>query len=83
MLGFPRRASPPPELDRVTCTLFNNIDERIKARTDLATRARIMPTTVIPNIYPLRMTSSLTEDPHAPFAEEAGRPTFSEVRAAL
>ena len=81
--GLPQPRFSPPELDRVTCTLLNNIDERIKARTDLATRARITPTTVIPNIYPLRMTSSLTEDLHAPFAEEAGRPTFSEVRAAL
>src|SRR5262249_49540716 len=81
--GLPQPRFSPPELDRVTCTLLNNIDERIKARTDLATRARIMPTTVTPNIYPLRMTSSLTEDAHAPFAEEAGRPTFSEVRAAL
>jgi predicted HTH transcriptional regulator len=73
----------PLELDRVTCTLLNNIDERMQARTDLATHARITPTTVTPNIYPLRMRSDLTEDPHAPFAEEAGRPTFSEVRAAL
>jgi hypothetical protein len=37
----------------------------------------------MPNIYPLRMSSYLIEDSHAPFAEEAGRPTFSEVRAAL
>jgi hypothetical protein len=81
--GLPAPRFSPPELDRVTCTLFNNIDERIKARTDPATHARITPTTVIPNIYPLRMSSYPTEDPHAPFAEEAGRPMFGEVRAAL
>src|SRR4029453_7323557 len=81
--GLPPPRFSPPELDRVTCTLFNNIDERIKARTDPATHARITPTTVITNIYPLRMSSYPTEDPHAPFAEEAGRPMFGEVRAAL
>jgi predicted HTH transcriptional regulator len=81
--GLPPPRFSPPELDRVTCTLLNNIDERIKARSDLATQARITPTTVLPNIYPLRMSSSLTVDPHAPFAEEAGRPTFSAVRMAL
>lgn len=81
--GLPPPHFSPPELDRVTCTLFNNIDERVKARTDLATHARITPTTVLPNIYPLRLRSYLLEDPHAPFAEDAGRPTFSEVRAAL
>ena len=81
--GLPPPHFSPLELDRVTCTLLNNIDARMKARTDLATHARITPTTVMPNIYPLSMRSDLTEDPHAPFAEEAGRPTFSEVRAAL
>ena len=74
--GLPPPRFSPPELDRVTCTLFNNINERIKARTDPATHARITPTTVTPNIYPLRMSSYLTEDPQAPFAEEAGRPAF-------
>jgi hypothetical protein len=62
---------------------LNNIDERIKARTDLATQARLTPTTVTPNIYPLRMSSYLIEAPDAPFAEEAGRPTFSAVRETL
>lgn len=81
--GLPPPHYSPPELDRVTCALFNNIDQRIEARGDLAVRARIAPTTVIPNVYPLRLRSSLTTDPHAPFAEEPGRPTFSEVRAAL
>ena len=46
--GLPQPRFSPPELDRVTCTLLNNIDERIKARSDLATHARITPTTVVP-----------------------------------
>ena len=81
--GLPPPAYSPPGLDRVTCTLFNNIDERLKARTDPATRARIAPTTVVPNIFPLRIRSAFETDPNAPFAEEAGRPTFYEVRTAL
>jgi predicted HTH transcriptional regulator len=81
--GLPTPEWSPPGLDRVTCTLFNNIDERIKARTDLATRARITPTTVVSNIFPLRIRSPFTRDPNAPFAEEVGRPAFGEVRNAF
>jgi predicted HTH transcriptional regulator len=81
--GLPPPRFSPPELDRVTCTLLNNIDQRVKARADLATHARITPTTVTSNVYPLDIRSFFTTEPDAPFAEEAGRPTFGEIRRAL
>ncbi len=81
--GLPPPQYSPPELDRVTCTLFNNIDERVKARTDPATRARISPTSIVTNIFPLLVSSPTTIDPTAPFAEFSSRPTFSELRTAL
>ena len=81
--GLPPPRFSPPELDRVTCTLLNNLDERVKARTDPATRAQIAPTTVTSNIYPLNFRSFLTTESDAPFSEEPGRPTFGEIRQAL
>jgi predicted HTH transcriptional regulator len=63
--GLPEPLWSPPVLDRVTCTLFNNIDERFKVVTGSATRARITPTTLISNIYPLRIRSPLPRDPNA------------------
>ena len=81
--GLPSPDFSPPDVDRVTCTLYNNIDKRTQARTDLSTLAEITPTNVTPNIYPLRTRSPIDIDPDAPFADEAGRPTFKEVRSAL
>lgn len=81
--GLPAPEYSPPELDHVTCTLYNNIDKRTQALTNAATRAAITPTTVVPNIYQLKLRSPLPEDLNAPFAEESGRPTFGQIRNAL
>jgi predicted HTH transcriptional regulator len=73
----------PPELDRVVCTLYNNIDKRVQARSDLSVRATIEPTSVVSNLYPLIIRTPIAEDTNAPFAEEAGRPIFGEIRNAF
>lgn len=73
----------PPELDRVTCTLANNIDERIRLRATQGTPATEPAPPVETNIYPLYVRTPLETDPDAPFAPESGRPTGREIREAL
>lgn len=81
--GLPAPEYSPPELDRVTCTLYNNIDERIKARAAASTRTGSTQSTLEPNLYQLIVRSSLNADPDAPFAADDGPPTFRDVRTAL
>jgi predicted HTH transcriptional regulator len=81
--GLPKPHYSPPDLDHVTCTLFNNIDERLRSRTDPAAHARTSPTTIVSNLYPLIIQPSFMPDPHDPLLDDSGKPIFQEIRKAL
>lgn len=78
-VGVPPPRYSAPDLDRVTCTLLNDIDRRTDARTDPEARAAIGQTTVRLNVYPLRSSAPIP-DPSAPFPDTTGRPSFTELR---
>jgi predicted HTH transcriptional regulator len=82
--GLPAPQFSPPELaDRVICTLFNNIDERIRARSTQGEQGQEGATSIATNMYPLHIRAPLETDPDAPFAEEGERPTYQDIRQAL
>lgn len=80
----PPRFSSPELTERVECTLHNDIDERTRARSDgQAAAPDRRPTSLATNMFPLKIQSP-PSDPDEPFgSEEALRPTFGDVRAAL